>query len=262
MEWYWWALFGALIGSLIGIPVLNKRILQARLNQAGLDDPERMTDQEMADHMARLFGALGYQVSRPEPDEAAFDLVLRDGLGQHRGVLIRHWRVPVDEGIVQRAVQAAAHLEKGAPMIVTVRYFTWKARQLAQQHGAILWTLTDLTKAIGRLKEEANATAARRRQEEVTTTALEAVHSARQQEAEHAMRRSGALADLTAAEYVEDWSEDEEPSPHDPRWAENTRGNPVPRCPRCGRRMIIRRQSGRRYWGCPAYPRCLGTLRT
>lgn len=254
MAWYWWALLGALMGSMIGIPVLNQRILLVKLNQAGLDDPASMTDQEMAAHMSRLFTALGYQVDRPEPEESAFDLVLHDGLGQQRGVLLRHWRNPVDETIVAAAVKAAAQLEKGAPMIVTVRYFSWQARKDAQQHGAILWTLTDLTKAIGRLKAASEESL----QPQIPEAAAVAVQPT--PVAPYAPEER----DVRGPEPVEgavDWPDDGVPG-HDSRWTENTRGNPVPRCPRCGRRMIIRRQNGKRYWGCPAYPRCIGTLRT
>jgi hypothetical protein len=251
MAWYWWALLGALMGSMIGIPVLNQRILLMRLNQAGLDDPSRMTDQEMAAHMSRLFTALGYQVNRPEPDEPAFDLVLRDGLGQQRGVLLRHWRTPVDETIVAAAVTAAALLEKGAPMIVTVRYFSWQARKEAQQQGAILWTLTDLTKAIGRLKAAS--------EEGLLPTQPEAAAGVQPTPVAPYAPEEGRSSAPEPVGGAVDWPE---PSDHDSRWTENTRGNPVPRCPRCSRRMVIRRQNGKRYWGCPAYPRCIGTLRT
>jgi hypothetical protein len=248
MAWYWWTLFGALIGSLIGIPVLNQRILLLKLNQAGLDDPARMTDPEMATHMSRLFYAMGYQVDRPEPEASAFDLVLRDGLGQQRGVLLRHWRNPVDEAIVAGALAAAAELEKGAPMIVTVRYFTWKARRLAEENGAILWTLTDLTRAIGRLKQASEAVQAARPARIPTAATVEPPAAALAEKPE----------DVTEpVEGAVDWPEDGD---RDRRWTENNQGNPVPRCPRCGRRMVIRRQHGKRYWGCPAYPRCIGTL--
>ncbi|HLO02187.1 MAG TPA: restriction endonuclease [Symbiobacteriaceae bacterium] len=251
MAWYWWTLFGALIGSLIGIPILNQRILLLKLNRAGLDDPARMTDPEMATHMSRLFHAMGYLVDRPEPEASAFDLILRDGLGQQRGVLLRHWRNPVDESVVAGALAAAVELEKGAPMIVTVRYFSWQARRLAQANGAILWTLTDLTKAIGRLQQASEASAVPQSEPEVAAALTDPLAVL-----------TGATGDLTEpVEGAVDWPEPETEE-HDHRWTENTRGMPVPRCPRCGRRMIIRRQHGKRYWGCPAYPRCIGTLRT
>lgn len=257
MAWYWWTLFGALIGSLIGIPVLNQRILLLRLNRAGLDDPTRMTDPEMATHMSRLFHAMGYRIYRPEPEASAFDLILHDGLGQQRGVLLRHWRNPVDESIVAEALAAAQELEKGAPMIVTVRYFTWQARHLAQANGAILWTLTDLTRAIGRLKEASEASTTVQSHPEAVQAAEDPLALLAQPiDASGAQAASGALAE--PVEGAVDWPEPSEGQ----RWAENMRGMPVPRCPRCGRRMVIRRQNGKRYWGCPAYPRCIGTLRT
>lgn len=254
MVWYWWALLGALMGSMIGIPVLNQRILLVKLNQAGLDSPTRMTDQEMAVHMTRLFTAMGYQVDHPEPEESAFDLILHDGLGQQRGVLLRHWRTPIDQAVVNRAVEAASTLEKGAPMIVTVRYFEWKARQLAEQHGAILWTLTDLTKAIGRLRA-ASEESEQVREAEAAASLMPAAKPDPTTEAVHRKDEPEPI------EGAVDWP-GERSTDRDERWAENTRGNPVPKCPRCGRRMIIRRQNGKRYWGCPAYPRCIGTLRT
>jgi restriction system protein len=38
-----------------------------------------------------------------------------------------------------------------------------------------------------------------------------------------------------------------------------------PQCPRCGKEMILRTarrgsQAGSRFWGCPSYPACKGTL--
>lgn len=249
MDWYGWSLFGALIGGLIGIPVLNQRILLLRLNRAGLDDPTRMTDQEMATHMGRLFHALGYHVERPQEPDSPFDLILLDGLGQRRGVLLRHWRNPVDEQVVAIALAAAAELERGAPMIVTVRYFTWQARRLAEAKGAILWTLTDLTKAIGRLKQAATLAAPAKEPEAEQRSRAEAL----------AVLAPAAGSDPEPVEGAVDWPGlERQQGSH---WTENQRGMPVPHCPRCGRRMIIRRQHGKRYWGCPAYPRCIGTLR-
>jgi hypothetical protein len=149
MNWQTYVLLGVLAGLVLGFPLLARRMREYRLSQAGLDNLTQMLDEDMLMHMARLLGALGYRVYRPTWEDAGFELVLVDGLGQKRGVLVAHWRNAVDVPVVQQAVAAAARLGGTAPMIVTVEYYTWKARAEAAEAGVILWTLRELTQAIG-----------------------------------------------------------------------------------------------------------------
>ncbi|MDB4893757.1 MAG: Topoisomerase binding zinc finger [Firmicutes bacterium] len=295
MNWQTYVLLGFLAGLVLGFPLLARRMREYRLSQAGLDDLTLMLDEDMLMHMARLLGALGYRVYRPTWEDAGFELVLVDGLGQKRGVLIAHWRTAVDVPVVQQAVAAAARLGGTAPMIVTVEYYTWKAREEAAEAGVILWTLRELTQAIGRVREAAvdypeipairTAAMGREPASPAVAEAGEAGDAARDALATilepmpvRARAPAGAApwpAPLAAEEAWPEPLPDEEPlpglaRPKRPWWqglwktAAKTAAVPppqaeAPRCPRCGMTMVVRSSSQGDYWGCPDFPRCRGS---
>jgi hypothetical protein len=300
LSWLTWTLLGFLSGIGVGLPILSRRLREYRLSQAGLDKLGHMTDEDMLRHMGRLLGALGYRVFRPTWEDAGFQLVLIDGLGQKRGVLLSHWRRAVDEPVVQQAVEAAERLESTAPMIVTVEYYTFKAREAADKAGVILWSVPELTQAIGRVKQAA-----------VAYPEIPAIRSAAMARAEAAIaglaEASGpeeALATLTEpltaptgrtgsfpagpaqprpARGPDLWSESlvpDEPEPGSERgtrkaawWKPRARtqaagsrdlsslppADEVPKCPRCSQKMVMRKSSKGEYWGCPNFPKCLGS---
>ena len=231
MNWSVWALLGLLLAFGISAPFMANRLRQYRLSRAGLGDISLMTDDAMRLHMARLFGAMGYRVFRTDPEKDGFDLVLLDGLGQKRGVLLGQWRRPVDEKVVARAAGAAQTLGGAASMIVTVAYYTYKARAEAEATGTILWSLGDVTRAIGLIRQAADDRA-------LPTPVPQ------------------ASPEQLALDILMEPAATGEPA----RWQTLFNERSAPKCPRCGKKMVIKRNSKSSYWGCRAFPRCLGTL--
>ncbi len=247
MDWYFYALIGALVAVWLTAPLIHGRLQEFRLNRAGLGDPGEMTDEAMAHHLYRLFTALGYRVYRPDKEEGDFDLIAKDGLGQWRGVLLRHWRRIVDEEVVRQASEAAGRLESAPPLIVSVKGFTAPARAAARETEAVLWGLRELTEAIDRVREVAAAL------EEGPDGLTGHPGATPDEERARHLATIASGGQVTRSIWVEPKDtgtpKEQEPLPEP---------DPVPTCPRCGRRMVPRRSRRERYWGCPAFPRCLG----
>lgn len=270
MEWEFYGLLGVLAAVGISSPLITARIREVQLSRAGLKNLHEMTDEDMILHLTRLFGALGYRVQRPAPEEDGFDLVLSDGLGQRRGVLARHWRRPVDEEVVRRASAAAAGLGRATPMVVTVSYVSYRARLAAARDQVILWSLPDLARAIGQVREAAAMeypdlpapmSAEGLTEPEAGASAMVALFGA-------AGRAVPGRKPVPAGRPVPA-KPAEKPALHTVptqrkrpgRLRPGERWDPdeVPRCPRCGKRMVVRKSTSGEYWGCPNFPRCLGT---
>lgn len=256
MDWPIYALMGLLASMLVGIPMIARRVRELQLHAAGLDHPERLTDEELLLHMARLMMGLGYRVRRGGAGES-FDLVLTDGLGQQRGLLTRRWRSQVDGDVVTRAAEEAEALGMGPPMIVTIERFTLKAREAARAAGVILWSVPDLAWAIGQVKRTAMAypDLPMRKTIEYEAPPIQAdaaAAAAPEPEPAPLARNPEAMVPMRSAR--------RRPS----RMRRGERhwggGGDVPFCPRCGKKMETRTQeSGEEFWACPRFPRCLGS---
>lgn len=253
MDWPGYALLGMAGALALTTPVLTRALREVRLSRAGLSNVEQMTDEDMLLHMARLFGALGYRVYRAPASEPAFDLILADGLGQRRGVVVRYWRERVDAPAVQATVEAVGHIENAEPMMVSIAGYTAQAKKAAAETGTILWALAELTIALGRVRQSA-----------VAYPELPVLHDGQGGNDQVAVPLRAALqsaktpreeAAASGVPYV----------PPRRRPERNRRGDvwqepgTAPHCPRCGRRMVVRRSAEGEYWGCPTFPRCLGT---
>lgn len=237
MSWVY-ALLGLAAAIAIAAPAVAGRVREMRLGRAGLGNVATMTDEDMVWHMARLFGALGYRVFRPMQEESVFSLLLVDGLGQRRGVCIRHWRMLVDEQMVAAVSAEAQERDLAAPMLVSVEGYTFKAREEAGKAGAILWSLAELTEAIGRVKQAAVAYP----ELPVISTLEEVAPALGWQPPPAAAPAPQARRRPQRLRPGESWSPDH-----------------IPKCPRCGRKMVVRKGNEGEYWGCPLFPRCLGT---
>ncbi|HLN60506.1 MAG TPA: restriction endonuclease [Symbiobacteriaceae bacterium] len=251
MEWPGYALLGMAGALALTAPVLTRALREVRLSRAGLSNVDKMADADMVLHMARLFGALGYRVYRAPASEPAFDLILVDGLGQRRGVVVRHWRERVDAPAVQAAAEAAGRIDHAEPMIVSVAGYTLQAKQAAVATGTILWALAELTEAIGRVRQSA-----------VAYPELPALNDGQGGNDQVAVPLRAVLQappreapPSAGVPYVPPRRRPERNRPGD-SWVEP---GTAPRCPRCGRRMVVRRSAEGEYWGCPTFPRCLGT---
>jgi len=245
MPLYWYVIIGVLAALAIATPLVAERRREYRLHRAGLDDISHMTDVDMVLHMARLFGSLGYRVYRPSEPDSGFDLILADGLDQRRGVVVRHWRLPVDGGVVDEAIKAADRMGGAPPMVVTVQYYTGKARAAAQSHGVILWSLPELTEAIGRVKQWAMA-----------FPDLPSIHPVAGSVWPSPPPRLGAAAASHDAALGQPRVRRR---PERQRRGQGWSSYGVPLCPRCARKMVVRSGGDGEYWGCPTFPRCLGT---
>lgn len=256
MDWAIYGLMGLLVSMLIGIPMIARRVRELQLHAAGLDHPERLTDEEMLLHMARLMMGLGYRVRRAGAGEE-FDLLLTDGLGQKRALLIRHWRTQVDAELVTRLAEETEVQGMGPPMIVTVARFTLKAREAARAAGVILWSVPDLAWAIGQVKRTAASypDLPTRKPIEYEPPPLEetAATAAAEPEPAPLARNPDALVPMRS------------PRRRPTRLRRGERNwspGDVPFCPRCGKKMETRgHASGEEFWACPNFPRCLGSRR-
>lgn len=251
MGWQGYALIGVLVALGLAAPVIAQAARESRLHRAGLDKLEQMTLEDMIVHMGRLCGALGYRVFRPVQQDCGFDLILVDGLGQRRGVVVRHYNRLVDDTVLADVNEAARNLDSAAPMLVSVNGYTYKAREAAAKSGAILWSLAELTAAIGRVRQSAIAypdlPSISTLTWQMQGQSAGAAKAGRQAEPEEQVRQ-------TAIEV----RPKKRPQRH--RKGEGWSDDPViPKCPRCGRKMVVRRGAEGDYWGCPIFPRCLGT---
>lgn len=251
MDWRVYAVLGLLLGLTIASPRLMRRYREHRLSKAGLSDLENMTDEAMAKYLAMLFSAMGYRVFRLTTADPEFDLVLLDGLGQKRGVVVRHWRKQVEEQHVLLAAEAAEQSDTASPLMVTVERFTWKARETAREKGVELWGLPELTSAMQRLKEAS--------EEEAPPIPAAAGAPAPAAPLASASAPRGGGRQVTVPPGDLPPAERGGSDRINLKVMELFEDSHVPRCPRCGKRMVVRRNSKGQYWGCPAFPKCLGT---
>lgn len=256
MGWQGYALLGVLLALGLASPVIAQAVKEYRLHRAGLDKLGEMTLEDMIVHMGRLFGALGYRVFRPVQQDCGFDLILVDGLGQRRGVVVRHYSKLVDDAVLAEVTKAAEKLELPAPMLVSVSGYTYKAREAAAKSGAILWSLAELTAALGRVRQSAMAYPDL---PSISTLTWQMSAAAQAQAQAPTGRASGPQAREAHAQ-VNSVEVRPKRRPQRHRKGEGWSDDPViPKCPRCGRKMVVRRGAEGDYWGCPIFPRCLGT---
>lgn len=252
MSWHGYVAFGVAAALAIAAPALVQHLREVRLSKAGLDHAKALTADDMIQHVARICWALGYRVFRPRGEQPELDLILTDGLGHTRGVLTRSWRQRLDGPAVEAAAAAARAMHLDSALLVSVKGFTPQARAAAERLGATLWGLPELTDALDRIRDGA-----------IAYPDPPAVNPAPDEETDRTPE--GRPTAEEAPPVIP-------PALQNPRIAPKTRRRPqrlrpgeawspddVPRCPRCGRKMVIRNGKEGEYWGCPIFPRCLGT---
>jgi hypothetical protein len=252
MDWQGYVLIGTGVTLALAAPVLAQAVRERKLSRAGLSNIAQMTDEDMLLHMARLCASLGYRVFRAPASEPVFDLILTDGLGQRRGLVVRHWRKQVDATEVEAAAEAAGHIANAEPMLVSIAGYTYKARAAAGRTGAILWSLPELTAAIGRVRQSSMTYP----EPPVIHTGVQAAGQEVAVPLRSVLQPSVHEADEHAPATVAPKRRQRPERMRPGDWQEP--GVP-PKCPRCNRRMVVRRNADGEYWGCPTFPRCLGT---
>lgn len=250
MGWEGYALIGVALALLLSAPAVFQVVKEHRLHRAGLGKRSEMTLEVMVVHMGRLCGALGYRVFRPMQKDCGFELILVDGLGQRRGVVVHHYDRLVDDKVVDEVGKAAEKLDLPAPMLVSLEGYTYLAREAAARNGAILWSLPELTTAIGRVMQSAIAYP-----ELPSISTLNWQTNWQGQAPPERPRGAGAEPGQPRQAPVVQHKKRPERVRKGESWSDDI----IPKCPRCGRKMVVRSGPEGDYWGCPLFPRCLGT---
>lgn len=252
-SWQVYTLLGIALAFVLGIPFMASRLRELELSRAGLGHLNEWTDHHMLEHVTRILSAMGYRVGRAGEAYPAFDLLLTDGLGQQRAVLVRHWRKVIDAAVVKDLANAAVALGRGAAMIVTIERYTPGARAVGRATETILWSLPDLARAIGQIQSGAVAFPDLPAQPRVINPPYTI----------EMLARAPATAEATPAPVPQ--SDGRVPMRSRRRSArmrkgEKWSGGDTPFCPRCGKKMAPRNTpDGREFWACVNYPRCLGS---
>jgi len=264
--WQWYGILGVVAAFLIALPIMADRLRDLDLNKAGLGNIRTMTDEDMLLHMSRLLGALGYKVKRADEDDPTIDLVIVDGLGQSRAVYVRQWRKVIDEPVIHQVAEAAQALGPGAPMVITVERFTYKARQAGAAAGVILWSLSELASAIGTVRNNSvnYPGLPSRRESELLAVFEETMPSpANPQTGKSDLEESPEELEPTAPTEAAAASSIPPPAsrrrPVRMRKGQTWSSGETPTCPRCGRPMEIKTTPKGEHWACQTFPRCLGT---
>lgn len=258
-----YALLGILAAILVGAPLVAGRLRELQLSQAGLGHATQLTDEQMLAHMTRVLSALGYRVQRSTEAEPEFDLILVDGLGHKSGVSLHRWRASVDDSMVAAVAEAGRRLGKAAPMIVSIDRYTQKARETAKATGVVLWGVADLTRAIHKVRQTAVAypdLPPRPGLPGAKPVALVAMprlvrkqptsRSKPPSEEDEVEQSRRALSVITGYDRAVRKRQ---------RARRREDDDDAPRCPRCGKLMVLRQGKNGEYWSCPSFPRCLGS---
>jgi restriction system protein len=142
--WFVWLLVGA-IGLVRLLLWLNE---QRTLARSGIAEIDAMDGRTFEQRLAVLFRALGYSVeeTRYRGDYGADLVVAKDGV--RTVVQAKRWTKNVGIKAVQEAHAAAAMYRCTRSMVVTNRYYSRAARELARANKVVLWDRDDLVRAL------------------------------------------------------------------------------------------------------------------
>jgi restriction system protein len=147
--WWLWALIAAVAAFRLGQWLRE----QHRLVRSGIAEIDLMSGSAFEKRLAILFKALGYAV-RPVGRRGDFgaDLVIeKDGI--KTVVQAKRWTKNVGVKAVQEAHAAPAVYGCTESLVVTNRYFTEAAKQLARANRVDLWDRDRLVSALLRVSE-------------------------------------------------------------------------------------------------------------
>lgn len=104
-----------------------------------IDDVDLMTGAEFEHFIARLFKAMGYEVSitQQSADQGIDVIALNDAMTL--GVRAKCYSQAVGNSAVQEAVAGKAYYNCSKAMVITNSSFTPSAKQLAVANGVLLW---------------------------------------------------------------------------------------------------------------------------
>jgi len=142
--WFLWLPVGgiALVRLLLW---LNQQRMLAR---SGIAEIDVMDGRTFEQRLSVLFRALGYSVeqTRYRGDYGADLVVAKDGV--RTAVQAKRWTKMVGIKAVQEAHASAAMYRCTRSMVVTNRYYSRAARELARVNNVTLWDRDDLVRAL------------------------------------------------------------------------------------------------------------------
>jgi restriction system protein len=146
--WPAFALLGAVALVSAIVPAFPVWLRRRRHSQAGMEDVDRMPGREFEHYLGLLFERLGYsvEVTKAHGDYGADLLVKQDG----RRILVqaKRWTKPVGIHAIQEAAAARPYYKADAALVVSNRFFTPAARQLARANQVQLWDRDTLARRI------------------------------------------------------------------------------------------------------------------
>lgn len=142
--WFLWLLLGG-IGL---VQLLRSRSEQRTLAGSGIDEIDVMDGRAFEQRLGVLFRSLGYTVeqTRERGDYGADLVVTKDGV--RTVVQAKRWTETVGIKAVQEAHASAAMYRCAHSMVVTNRYYSRPAKELARVNDVRLWDRDDLVRAL------------------------------------------------------------------------------------------------------------------
>lgn len=142
--WFLWLLLGG-IGLARLLLSLNEQRTLARTGMAEIDV---MDGRAFEQRLGVLFRSLGYTVeqTRERGDYGADLVVEKDGV--RTVVQAKRWTKTVGVKAVQEAHASAAMYRCARSMVVTNRYYSRSAKELARANDVRLWDRDDLVRAL------------------------------------------------------------------------------------------------------------------
>ena len=148
--------YSAYCGGFIGITVVStlfcsafllsflRRIWRSRYLNMSMRKIDRLSGEAFEEYLYVQFRRLGYRVRFTEAShDYGADLILKK---RGKCIVVQAKRYDRNIGItaVQEAAASVAYYEADKAMVVTNRYFTKSAWNLARQNDVILWTREDI----------------------------------------------------------------------------------------------------------------------
>lgn len=150
----------ALTVLLYMIQRLSKSIRQwhrhMKYSKSTLADIDKLSGVEFEEYLQVYFEQKGYKVQlTKKSNDYGADLIMTKH-GERTVVQAKRYSGSVGVAAVQEVLGAKAYYKAKYAMVVTNRYFTKQAKQLAKRSGVKLWNRDDLLN-IKRVKEQPNA---------------------------------------------------------------------------------------------------------
>lgn len=123
-----------------------RRVWRSRYLFMSMKKIDRLSGEAFEEYLYVQFKRLGYRVKYTEAShDYGADLILKKR-GKCIVVQAKRYDRNIGIGAIQEAAASVAYYEADQAMVVTNRYFTKSAWNLARQNDVILWTREDMRK--------------------------------------------------------------------------------------------------------------------